>query len=53
LARWRSVRDTYEADEGEIDGMDPDVLLASDPEALAERIAGQYEVGVPSSSATR
>jgi hypothetical protein len=32
---------------GEIDRMDPDVLLASDPEALAERLAGQYEVGVP------
>jgi hypothetical protein len=26
----------------EIDRMDPDVLLASDPEALAERLAGQY-----------
>lgn len=31
----------------EIDRMDPDVLLASDPEVLAERLAEQYGVGVP------
>jgi len=31
---------------GEIDQMDPDVLLASDPEALAERLVGHYGVRV-------
>jgi len=32
---------------GEIERMDPDVLLASDPEALAERLFGQYGIVVP------
>jgi hypothetical protein len=32
---------------GEIDRMDPDVLLASDPETLAEHLFEQYRVDVP------
>jgi hypothetical protein len=32
---------------GEIDKMDPDVLLTSDPEALAEHFFGQYGIDAP------